>query len=198
MTTKGSRLREKYEKEVSPKLMAEYEIKNSLSVPVISKVIVNMGIGSIAKDKEALAQAKVDLAAITGQVPSIRQAKVSVASFGVRKGMNVGLKVTLRGGRMYDFLDKLMTIVLPRLRDFRGVSVNSFDLGGNYSLGIYEHIVFPEIDITKSSSKGLEVTIVLDKTDKKQAKKFLELMGMPFEKTEQNDDTKKQGKSNKN
>ena len=126
---------------------------------------------------------KKDLATITGQAPSVRNAKVSIASFSLRAGMPVGLSVTLRGGRMYSFLDRLFSIVLPRLRDFRGVSLKSFDEMGNYTLGLEEHTVFPEIDSTKSASAhGFEVTIVTTAKDKEQSKRLLELMGMPFQK----------------
>ena len=178
------RLKEKYEKEVVPRLLEELGANNEMAVPKITKIVVNQGIGEIAKNKEVLAQAKADLAAITGQAPSIRPARVSVASFSIRRGMPVGLKVTLRGRRMYDFLDRLFSIVLPRLRDFRGVSLKSFDKEGNYSLGIEEYIVFPEVDIAKSGARGLEITIVTDTDDKEIAKRLLELLGMPFEKEE--------------
>ena len=177
-----SRLKEKYEKEVQDKLTSEFSIKNKMSLPKITKVVVNTGIGDVIKNKEALKQAKEDLAKITGQAPSVRKAKHAVASFSLRVGMPVGLKVTLRGRRMYDFLDRLFSVVLPRLRDFRGLSLKSFDQGGNYTLGIEEHTVFPEIDLTKSGNRGLEVTIVTNTKDKKKAKRLLELMGMPFEK----------------
>lgn len=177
-----SRLKEKYEKEVQDKLASEFSIKNKMALPKITKVVVNTGIGDVIKNKEALKQAKEDLAKITGQAPSVREAKHAVASFSLRAGMPVGLKVTLRGRRMYDFLDRLFSVVLPRLRDFRGLSLKSFDQGGNYTLGIEEHTVFPEIDLTKSGTRGLEVTIVTNTKDKKKAKRLLELMGMPFEK----------------
>jgi len=177
-----SRLRKKYEDEIAGQLAKEFAIKNKLAVPCITKVIVNTGIGDTAKNKEGFARIKEDLAAITGQKPTARQAHVSVASFSIRRGMIVGLKVTLRGNRMYDFLDKLFSVVLPRLRDFRGVSLKSFDKQGNYTLGIEDHTVFPEIDLAQSQPKSLEITIVTDTTKKDEAKKLLELMGMPFEK----------------
>lgn len=177
-----NRLREKYEKEVREVLKKEFAIKNVHEIPQIKKVVINMGIGALVKQKELLEQAKTDLGTITGQAPSVRQARISVASFGVRQGMNVGLKITLRGDRMYSFLDRLFSIVLPRLRDFRGISKKSFDLGGNYSLGIVEHTVFPEIDIAKSKPLGLEITIVTGESKKEEAERMLELLGMPFEK----------------
>jgi large subunit ribosomal protein L5 len=184
MSKKTSRLKEKYEKEVIPTLMKELKINNSLAVPRLDKVVVNMGMGDAVKDKGMQQQAKSDMAAVTGQVPSVRPAKVSVASFGIRRGMPVGLTCTLRGNRMYDFFDKLVSIVLPRLRDFRGVSLDSFDKFGNYSIGIPEHIVFPEVDLAKSKSKSLEVTIVTSTQDNKKAKKLLSMLGMPFRKTD--------------
>jgi len=176
------RLSEKYEKEVKGKLMKKLAVKNKLAIPRVSKVVVNMGVGEAIKNKNILEQAKSDLAAITGQMPQVRQAKVSVASFGLRRGMPVGLKVTLRGERMYAFLDKLFSVVLPRLRDFRGVSRKSFDQFGNYSLGIAENTVFPEVDLAKSQPRGLEVTIVTSTDDKDEARELLELLGVPFAK----------------
>jgi len=194
------RLKQKYDKEIVYILAKEFDIKNKLAVPRLSKVVINMGIGDTLKNKEllesikkdlaiisgqepaGLESIKKDLAIISGQEPAGRKAKISVASFGIRKGMLVGLKVTLRGDRMYYFLDRLFSIVLPRLRDFRGVSVNSFDKGGNYTLGIAEHTVFPEIDIAKSQPRGMEITIVTNVQSKERSKRLLELLGMPFEK----------------
>lgn len=179
-----SRLKEKYEKEVLEAIRKEFDIKNVSAVPKVAKVVVNMGAGEISKEKELKVILSRDLAQITGQIPSVRLAKVSVAAFGIRLGMPVGLSVTLRGERMYDFLDKLFSIVLPRLRDFRGVSIKSFDKSGNYTLGFSEHTVFPEIDPAKASKpKGLEVTIVVEGGDPEKSKRLLELLGMPFEKT---------------
>ena len=177
-----SRLKEKYKKDIVPKLAKEFEIKNNLSVPKITKVVVNVGVGAISKNKESLKQAKEDLGKITGQAPTLREAKKAVASFGIRWGAPVGFKVTLRGTRMYDFLDRLFSIVLPRLRDFRGAPLTSFDKQGNYTLGIEEQGVFPEVDIAKSGSRGLEVTIVTNTDNKKKSKRLLEELGMPFAK----------------
>jgi len=177
-----NRLKEKYQKEVSEKLSKEFSIKNKMSLPMVKKVIVNMGIGDSLKNKEMVQSLKKDVMAVTGQMPSERKARVSVASFSLRRGMLVGLKVTLRGDRMYAFLDKLFSIVLPRLRDFRGVSLKSFDKDGNYTLGIEEHTVFPEIDIAKSVPHGLEITIVTNTKDKEKSFKMLSYLGMPFEK----------------
>ena len=181
-----NRLKEKYQKEVMLKLMSEFSIKNRQALPRIAKITVNMGVGTVARNKELFEQCKRDLAAITGQSPSVRLAKVSVASFNLRRGMPVGLTVTLRGERKYSFLDKLFSVVLPRLRDFRGLSLKSFDARGNYTLGIQEHTVFPEIDMAKSSPHGLEITIVIESSDTEKSKKLLELLGMPFEKVSSN------------
>jgi large subunit ribosomal protein L5 len=176
------RLKEKYQKEVMKKLSADLGLKNSMAIPKLKKVVINMGVGGALKNKEVLSQLKKDIMAISGQMPTERAARVSVASFSIRRGMIVGLKVTLRAERMYAFLDKLFSIVLPRLRDFRGVSKNSFDKTGNYTLGIEEHSVFPEIDITKTQPHGLEITVVTSATDKDASFKLLEYLGMPFEK----------------
>lgn len=176
-------LETKYEKEVVPKLAQELGIKNRLALPKIRKVVVNMGVGEAIKNKESLEKAGSDLAIITGQKPTLRKAKVSVASFGLRRGMPVGLKVTLRRDRMFAFLEKLFFIVLPRLRDFRGLRTSSFDESGNYTLGISEHTVFPELDLSKiDKPRGLEVTIVTDAKNAETSMRLLELMGMPFAK----------------
>jgi len=180
-----SRLKDKYEKEITPTLKEEFGIKNPMATPKIIKVVVNMGVGEMTKSKEIGPSLSRDLAAITGQKPSTRLAKVSIATFGLRRGMPVGLSVTLRGVRMYDFLDKLFSIVLPRLRDFRGVPIKSFDAGGNYTLGLTEHTVFPEIDLSKgANARGMEISIVTTSGSPEKAKRLLELLGMPFEKEE--------------
>jgi large subunit ribosomal protein L5 len=184
---KKSRLKEKYEKEIIKKLASEFDISNKMAVPRVNKVVVNMGVGNAAGDKGLMEQARGDLTAITGQLPSTRAARISVASFSVREGMPVGLKVTLRKDRMYDFLDKLFSVVLPRLRDFRGVPIKSFDKNGNYTLGIEESTVFPEIDLAKSKPRGLEVTIVTSTDDVKKARALLTHLGMPFVKEENMD-----------
>lgn len=177
-----NRLKEKYQKEVLDKLVNDLGESNKMALPRLQKVVVNMGVGSALKNKETMEQLKQDLATITGQRPSERAAHISVASFSIRRGMIVGLKSTLRGERMYSFLDRLFSIVLPRLRDFRGVSKKSFDNNGNYTLGIEEHSVFPEIDITKSLPHGLEITIVTNSKNKEDAFKLFTYLGMPFEK----------------
>ncbi len=181
-----NRLKEKYDKEISKKLTEELKIKNNMALPRVTKTVINMGIGDTLKNKEALAQLKKDMMTITGQMPSVRMARVSVASFAIRRGMNVGLKVTLRGDRMYSFLDKLFSIVFPRLRDFRGIPVKGFDKDGNFTIGFTEHTVFPEIDVTKSQPHGLEVTIVTKSGGNGKSLKLLTLMGMPFEKDQIN------------
>lgn len=156
---------------------------NSMAQPKVEKVIVNMGIGDVKDDKGARDKVIEELASIVGQKPAVRAARQSVAGFGVRKGEPVGLTATLRGKRMQVFLQKLFNVVLPRLRDFRGVSKDSFDQNANYTLGIPEHIVFPEIDLGKvGKSRGLEVTIVTNTKDKEKAAKLLEEMGLPFTK----------------
>ena len=178
-----NRLQEKYEKEVKAVLEAEFAIKNKMAVPKVAKVVVNMGVGEAAKNQGQMEALKLDLSDITGQMPSVRNAKVSIASFNLRAGMPVGLSVTLRGVRMFSFLDRLFSVVLPRLRDFRGISVKSFDKLGNYTLGFSEHTVFPEIDTTKSAAAhGMEVTIVTTAGDREKAKRLLELLGCPFSK----------------
>ncbi|MBI4153529.1 50S ribosomal protein L5 [Candidatus Woesebacteria bacterium] len=179
----SSRLKDKYESEVAPRLKEEFGIKNPMATPKIIKVVVNMGVGEMTKNKEIGPSLSRDLAMVTGQKPSTRLAKVSIATFGLRRGMPVGLSVTLRGVRMYDFLDKLFSIVLPRLRDFRGASSKSFDMEGNYTLGLPEHTVFPEVDVAKAGSPhGLEISIVTNAASPERAKRLLYLLGMPFEK----------------
>jgi len=181
-----SNLKDKFEKEIAPLIKKEANLRSELAVPRIKSVVVNMGIGKELKggqSKEIIERASEDLAAITGQKPQVRLAKRSIAGFGLRKGSPVGLRVTLRGDRMYDFLEKLFSIVLPRIRDFRGLSPNSFDGRGNYSLGLNELTVFPEIDLGKIDRiRGLEITIITTAGDDATAKNLLEKMGMPFAK----------------
>ncbi len=179
------RLREKYEKDAVKILASEFGIKNQMAIPRLVKVVLNVGIGSIAKNKEQVETLKKDLAAITGQKPAVKVAKVSIASFSLRRGMPVGIAVTLRRELMYAFLDRLFSIVLPRLRDFRGVSRKSFDKSGNYTLGVIEHTVFPEVDLTKATPHGLEITIVIENSEPKASERLLGLLGMPFEKGEE-------------
>lgn len=175
------RIREKYRQEVIPALMAEFAYRNVMQVPRIEKVVVNIGLGEATKNAQALDAAEKDLAAITGQHPVVTRARRSISTFKVRKGMPVGMMVTLRGGRMYDFLDKLLNITLPRIRDFQGAPVNSFDGRGNYTLGLKEQIIFPEIEYDKVDRvRGLEVSIVTTARTNDEGKRLLELLGMPF------------------
>lgn len=179
------KLKEKYKKEIKPQLIREFDIRNSMAAPRIEKIVINMGTGDSLKDKGQLEKIGGDLAAITGQKPEVTKARISVSSFNIRAGMPVGLKVTLRKDKMYDFFQKLVSIVFPRLRDFRGLATKSFDKKGNYSIGFPEHTVFPEIDLAKvDRPKGLEVTIVTRAKTITETKRLLELMGMPFEKEE--------------
>ncbi|MCJ7829710.1 50S ribosomal protein L5 [Patescibacteria group bacterium] len=178
-------LQEKYRQEIRPKLAKEFGLKNVLAAPLVEKVVVSMGLGEGAQDKGLVEKAAEDLKVITGQKPKVTKARMAIAGFKIRKGDSIGLMVTLRGKRMYDFLEKLVKIVLPRMRDFHGVSSSSFDGQGNYNLGISEQIVFPEIDYAKIDKvKGLQITIVTDTNNEAQAKRLLEEIGMPFAKAQ--------------
>lgn len=176
-------LKERYQKEIKEKLRKEFKFDNIFTVPKVEKVVINMGIGEATEDKKVVEKAKEDMVAITGQVPKVARARLSIAGFKLREGDPIGLVVNLRGKRMYNFLEKLFTIILPRLRDFKGISKKSFDGRGNYNLGLREQIVFPEIDYAKIDKvRGLQITIVTDAKDNKQAERLLEELGMPFEK----------------
>lgn len=178
-------LEKKYLTEVRPQLAKELGLKNLLAVPRVEKIIVSMGLGEGAQDKSLIEAASQDLAIITGQKPKIARARVSVAEFKLRKGAPIGLVVSLREKRMYHFLEKLFKIVLPRLRDFQGVSLKSFDGRGNYNLGLTEQTVFPEVDAAKvEKTRGLQITIVTTTDKDKESQRLLELLGMPFEKKE--------------
>ena len=178
-----NRLDQKYRETVVPALMKKFEYKSVMEVPCIDKVVINMGVGDAIANSKALDDAVAELAAITGQAPVITRAKKSIANFKVREGMPIGCKVTLRREKMYDFLDKLMNISLPRVRDFRGVSDTSFDGRGNYTLGIKEQIIFPEIDYDKINKvRGMDVVIVTTAKTNEEAKALLTEMGMPFKK----------------
>ncbi len=175
------RLREKYQKEVVPALMEEFKFKSIMQVPRLVKIVVNVGVGEAVQNAKAIEAAVNDVATITGQKPVVTRAKKSVASFKLRAGMPIGVMVTLRGDRMYDFLDRLCSLALPRIRDFRGVSRRSFDGRGNYSLGLREQIVFPDIDYDKIDKiRGLEVAIVTSAPNDEQAYSLLKRLGMPF------------------
>lgn len=178
-----SRLKEKYKNEVVPALMERFQYDSVMEAPKLEKIVINMGVGEAKENPKALESAVKELELITGQRPVVTKAKKSIANFKLRAGMNVGAKVTLRGEKMYDFLDKLMNISLPRVRDFRGVSSSSFDGRGNYALGIKEQLIFPEIEYDMVDSiRGLDIVIVTSANTDEEAKVFLELMGMPFKK----------------
>lgn len=180
-----SQLREKYQQEVMPQLQKELKLANVLATPKVVKVVLNLGLGEAVQDKGIVEKASESLAQIAGQKPQVAQARVSISGFKLRAGMPIGLKVTLRGQRMYNFLEKLFKVVLPRLRDFRGVSRKSFDGQGNYNLGLAEQTVFPEVDFEKLDKvRGLQITIVTNADDQVAAERLLELLGMPFEKKE--------------
>jgi large subunit ribosomal protein L5 len=178
-----SRLKEKYLKEVLPALRKEFNYSNPMQIPGINKVVVNIGMGEAIQNAKSMDAAVSDLSAITGQRPVITRAKRSVATFKLREGMQIGCMVTLRGERMYQFLDKLMNVALPRLRDFQGVSPDAFDGHGNYTLGLREQLVFPEIDYDKVDKvRGMEVSIVTTARTDEEGRRLLKLMGMPFKK----------------
>src|SRR5665647_1000493 len=176
-----ARLYEVYKQEITPKLMDKFQYKNVMQVPKLDKVIINIGVGEAIQNPKALDAAINDLTIVSGQKPIITKAKKSIAGFKLREGMPIGCKVTLRGERMYQFLDKLINIVLPRVRDFRGVSPQAFDGRGNYSLGIKEQTIFPEIEYDKIDKiRGLEVVIVTTAKSDEEARELLKSMGMPF------------------
>lgn len=178
-----SRLKEKYINDVVPGLMEKFQYKNIMEVPKLEKIVLNMGIGEARENPKSLENAVEEMTMISGQRPIVTKAKKSIANFKVREGMSVGAKVTLRGEKMYDFLDKLMNVALPRVRDFRGTNPASFDGRGNYALGIKEQLIFPEIEYDKVDAiRGLDVIIVTTAKTDEEAKGFLDLMGMPFRK----------------
>jgi large subunit ribosomal protein L5 len=175
------RLRSKFEKEVAPALLKELELKNTMAVPRLNKIVVNMGMGEATQNSKILDPAVNELGQITGQKPIITKAKKSIAAFKVREGQAIGTMVTLRGDRMYEFFDRLVNIVLPRVRDFKGVSTKSFDGRGNYTLGLHDQLIFPEISYEKvDKQKGMNVTIVTTAANDNQARSLLKHLGMPF------------------
>jgi len=175
------RLKDKYKQEVVPALIKEFGYTNPMRVPALHKVVVNIGVGEATQNAKSLDGAVRDLAAITGQKPVVTKAKKSIANFKLRAGMSIGAMVTLRGDRMYEFLDKLFNVGLPRSRDFQGVSTKAFDGRGNYTLGIREQLVFPEIEYDKVDKvRGLEISIVTTARTDEEARRLLELLGMPF------------------
>jgi len=176
-----SQMKDVYEKEAVPKLIETFKYKNVMEVPKFSKIVLNMGLGEAIQNVKILETATEELKAIAGQHPVITRAKKSIAAFKLREGMPIGCMVTLRHSRMFDFLQKLVNVALPRVRDFRGISAKAFDGRGNYSLGIKEHIIFPEIDYDKIDAiKGLNVSIVTTARTDEEGKELLRLMGMPF------------------
>jgi large subunit ribosomal protein L5 len=175
------RLRARFEKEVAPALLKELELKNPMAVPRLHKIVVNMGVGEATQNAKVLDPAVNELGQITGQKPVVTRAKKSIAAFKVRQGQSIGAMVTLRGDRMYEFFDRLVNIVLPRVRDFRGVSSKSFDGRGNYTIGLHDQLIFPEISYEKVDKlKGMNVTIVTTAANDNQARSLLKHMGMPF------------------
>lgn len=178
-----NRLNKRYTEEVVPNMMKKFNYKSVMEVPTVEKVVINMGIGEAIANPKLLDEAVAELAQITGQQPVITKAKKSIANFKLREGMPIGCKVTLRREKMYDFLDKLMNISLPRVRDFRGVSATSFDGRGNYTLGVKEQLIFPEINYDKVNKvRGMDVVIVTTAKTNEEAKALLEELGMPFKK----------------
>jgi large subunit ribosomal protein L5 len=175
------RLRARFEKEVAPALLKELDLKNKMAVPRLNKIVVNMGVGEATQNAKVLDPAVNELGQITGQKPVVTRARKSIAAFKVREGQSIGAMVTLRGDRMYEFFDRLVSVVLPRVRDFRGVSTKSFDGRGNYTLGLHDQLIFPEIAYEKVNNlKGMNVTIVTTAANDNQARSLLRHLGMPF------------------
>ena len=175
------KLREQYEKEVIPALMKKFNYKSVMEVPKLDKIVINIGLGDVKENPKSLENAIKDLAQITGQQPVITKARKSIAAFKLREGVNVGCKVTLRSDKMYDFAYKLFNVALPRVRDLRGVSNNSFDGRGNYSMGIKEQLIFPEIEYDKVDKiRGMDIIFATTAKTDEEAKELLKLMGMPF------------------
>ena len=176
-----ARLKDQYREEIAPALKERFGIENPMRVPRLEKIVVNMGVGEAAQNSRALDGAMEDLAKITGQKPQMRRARKSIAGFKIREGMPVGARVTLRGERMWEFLDRLISVALPRVRDFRGVSPKSFDGRGNYALGLREQLIFPEISYDSiDATRGLDVAVVTTTESDEEARELLRLLGMPF------------------
>ena len=176
-----ARLRERYREEVAPALRDRFEYENVMQIPKLEKIVVNMGVGEASQNQRALDGAMEDLSKITGQKPQLRRARKSVAGFKIREGMPVGARVTLRGERMWEFLDRLISIALPRVRDFRGISPRSFDGRGNFALGLREQLIFPEISYDSiDATRGLDVAVVTTAETDEEARELLRLLGMPF------------------
>jgi len=178
-----NRLKEKFNKEISPALMSKFNYKSVMEVPKLEKIVINMGVGDAVSNAKALDVAVEELATLSGQKPVITKAKKSIAGFRLREGMPIGAKVTLRGERMYEFFDKLVSVSLPRVRDFRGVSKKSFDGRGNYTMGVKEQLIFPEIDYDKVNKvRGMDIVIVTTANTDEEARELLTSFGMPFQK----------------
>ncbi|WP_100406005.1 50S ribosomal protein L5 [Bacillus solitudinis] len=178
-----NRLKEKYSQEIVPSLVEKFNYSSVMAVPKLEKIVVNMGVGDAVSNAKALDKAVEELAEITGQKPLITKAKKSIAGFKLREGMPIGAKVTLRGERMYEFLDKLVSVSLPRVRDFRGISKKAFDGRGNYTLGVKEQLIFPEVNYDKVDKvRGMDVVIVTTANTDEEARELLTQMGMPFQK----------------
>ena len=176
-----SRMKDKYQKEVAPALKKEFGYANTMAIPKLRKVVVNMGLGEATSNAKIVDTAADELSKITGQKATVRRAKKSIAAFKVREGMPIGAMVTLRGERMYEFLDRLMSIALPRVRDFKGISPKGFDGRGNYTLGLRDQIIFPEIDYMKvDKARGMNVSVVTSAKTDEEARKLLQLIGLPF------------------
>ena len=182
-----SRFREKYENDVIPQMMTKFSYKTKLQVPKLEKIVINMGVGEAKESSKILESAMLDLEKISGQKPVMTKAKNSVANFKIREGMPIGCKVTLRGERMYEFADRLINLALPRVRDFRGISSNSFDGRGNYALGIKEQLIFPEIEYDKVDKvRGMDIIFVTTARTDEEARELLTLFNMPFKKNKEN------------
>ena len=176
-----ARLREMYREQVAPTLRDRFEIQNPMRIPKLEKIVVNMGVGEAVQNSRALDGAMEDLARITGQKPQLRRARKSIAGFKIREGMPVGARVTLRGDRMWEFLDRLVTIALPRVRDFRGINPRSFDGRGNFALGLREQTIFPEVSYDSiDATRGLDVAVVTTAETDEEARELLRMLGMPF------------------
>jgi large subunit ribosomal protein L5 len=178
-----ARLKDYYRAEVAPALMKKFSYKSVMQIPKLEKIVINVGAGEAKDNAKVIDAIMVDIAAITGQKPMVCKAKKSVANFKLREGMNIGVKVTLRGDRMYEFIDRLFNVALPRVRDFRGINANSFDGRGNYNMGVREQLIFPEIDYDKIDKvRGMDICFVTTATTDEESRELLTLMGAPFAK----------------
>lgn len=176
-----ARLKDKYRNEIAAALAKEFDIKNPMAIPRITKVVINMGLGEASSNAKVLDVAAEELKSITGQKPVVTKARKSIAAFKLRQGMSIGTMVTLRGDRMFEFLDRLISVALPRVRDFRGISGKAFDGRGNYTLGIREQLIFPEIDFNKvDKTRGMNISIITTASNDEQARSLLKSLGMPF------------------